>query len=369
MLVFGFVSFVGFGLVLVLVGANQADLQRDLGLSLAQSGLLASALSAGLGVGVVAAGPLFDRFPRRPLFVGSMLLAAGALLSVERGMAFSRWLLHLALAGAGIGAYDTLLNATVVQRFRERAARPMSVLHAAATLGAVGGPLLAGLLASRGQWIASFHWAGAAHIALAGAALAVPLPAPERAPAGAPDRAGPLSPGLLPYATIAFAYVGIESGLTVFAVPYAGHLGLSAARGGVAISALWLGLLAGRLGVASLFRALDARTLSRAGAAGALVLVAGTLFPVHQVVATLFLAGVALGCVYPLMIALTGQAFPHARGAATGYAAGAGAVGGFAIPWLTGAVGDAGGVAVSVASLAGWSALVSLAALAARRPR
>ena len=72
MLVFGFLSFLAFGLVLVLVGANQAHLERDLGLTLAQSGLLVSALSLGLGLGVVGAGPLFDRYPRRPLVIGSM---------------------------------------------------------------------------------------------------------------------------------------------------------------------------------------------------------------------------------------------------------------------------------------------------------
>ena len=68
-----------FGVCLVLVGANQADLQRDLSLDLAQTGLLGSVLAGGLGVGIVAGGPLFDRYPRRPLFVGCMLIAGAAL--------------------------------------------------------------------------------------------------------------------------------------------------------------------------------------------------------------------------------------------------------------------------------------------------
>jgi MFS family permease len=65
-----FCAFLAFGAVLVLLGANQASLAAELGLDLARSGLLASALAAGLGAGVVIAGPLFDRYPRRPLFVG-----------------------------------------------------------------------------------------------------------------------------------------------------------------------------------------------------------------------------------------------------------------------------------------------------------
>ena len=43
-----------------------------------------------------------------------MLVAAAALLSMQRDMDFDRWLVHLAFVGVGIGAYDTLLNAAVV---------------------------------------------------------------------------------------------------------------------------------------------------------------------------------------------------------------------------------------------------------------
>jgi fucose permease len=364
---FGFVSFFAFGLVLVLVGANQAQLERDLSLSLAQSGLLSSALAIGLGVGVIGAGPLFDRFPRRPLFAGSMLLAAAALLLVERDMRFDRWLAHLVVAGIGIGGYDTLLNAAIVQTFGDRSARPMAATHAAATLGAMSGPLLAGALAGHAHWIASFQLAGAVHVALAGAVLFVPLPAPE--PRAGARTAGAISALLLPFAAISFAYVGIEAALTVFAVPYAGHLGLPATRGQLAISAFWLGLLAGRVGALWARVHLDARLLRTAGAAATLAILAGSLTSIAWPEATLFATGVALGCVYPLMMALAGQTSPGAHGLATGLAAGAGALGGFAIPWLTGAVGDTGGVSVAIASLAGWSALIAVAAAAARRPR
>jgi fucose permease len=364
-LVFAFVSFLAFGLVLVLVGANQAQLERDLSLSLAQSGLLSSALAIGLGVGVIGAGPLFDRFPRRPLFVGSLLLAAAALLLAERDMGFERWLAHLAVAGVGIGAYDTLLNAAIVQTFGDRSARPMSATHAAATIGAMAGPLIAGALAGHAHWIASFHVAGAAHVVLAGTALFVSFPTPG--PREDRRTQGALSTLLIPFAAISFAYVGIEAALTVFAVPYAGHLGLSASRGGLAISAFWLGLLLGRLGVLWARIHLDARLLRTAGVAATLAILAGTLASLAVPEATLFATGAALGCVYPLMMALAGQTSPGTHGLATGLAAGAGAAGGFAIPWLTGAIGDASGGAVAIASLAGWAALIAIAAAAARR--
>jgi fucose permease len=365
-----FCAFLAFGVVLVLVGANQASLAGDLSLDLARSGLLASSLALGLGAGVVIAGPLFDRYPRRPLFVGSALLAAAALLGVEREMSYARWLAHVAFAGAGIGLYDTLINAVVVQRYRERAARPMLAVHSAATIGAMLGPPLVGWIAVAHHYTASFHAAGLAHVAIAAWAAFVPLPAPDpRDPTtGGEARGGLALAPLLPLAAVAFAYVGVEASVTVFAVPYASEaLALPAERGQLAISAFWLGLLAGRLVLLGARTALGARVLIAAGAGAAVLLAAAAGLPRAPLELALFGVGAALGCVYPLMIALAGQTSPSASGTAAGLAAGAGALGGFAVPWLTGAAGDAAGIALGFGSLAVWCAAIALAAAASRR--
>ena len=85
MLPLGFAAFLAFGSVLVLVGANQAALAHSLSLDLSRTGLLGSTLVLGIGIGVVGAGPLVDRHPRRPLWVASMGLAAAALLGFGAG--------------------------------------------------------------------------------------------------------------------------------------------------------------------------------------------------------------------------------------------------------------------------------------------
>jgi len=364
-----FCAFLAFGAVLVLLGANQASLAAELGLDLARSGLLASALALGLGAGVVIAGPLFDRYPRRPLFVGSLLLSAAALISVDRDMTYARWLVHAAAAGAGIGLYDTLINAVVVQSYRERAARPMLAVHSAATIGAMVSPPLVGWTASAHHFTASFAAAGWAHVAIAVWAACVRLPAPEPH-ASTPGAGRALEKAkLLPLAAVAFAYVGVEASVTMFAVPYAsGALGLDAARGQRAIGAFWLGLLVGRLAVLAVRTALDARILVAAGALAAALVAAGVGLGVPPEVG-FFAVGAALGCVYPLMIALAGQAAPSARGTAAGLAAGAGALGGVAVPWVTGAAGDAAGITLGFASLALWCGAIAAAAMWFRRVR
>jgi fucose permease len=364
-LLLGFCGFFCLGVVLVLLGANQADLARDLDLDFARTGMLAAALAAGIGVGVVGAGPLFDRFARRPLFIAATLITGAGLLAFRSSTGFQEALLLIGLAGAGVGAYDTLFNAAVVERFGERSAKPMNLLHAATCLGAISGPPLVAAISARWHWAASLHWTGAAHIVLAAAALLVRFPAPARRPV---TRKPVFSTALLPFAVIAFAYVGVESAVTMFAVPYASvGLALDPTRGQYAISALWFGILLGRLAPLALRGNLDSRIIVATGLLGGVGLIAGIALDTPHISLLFGCVGFAVGPVYPVMISLAGQRFPHSRGAAAGLAAGAGALGGFAIPWLTGATGDGFGISIAMGSLGLWALLIALGGQAARR--
>ena len=369
MLGLSFCGFLCFGFVLVLIGSNQAALARDLELDLARTGMLASALAVGLGVGVVGAGPLFDRFARRPLCIALTLLTGGALLAFGPTTSFPQALLLIALVGVGGGGYDTLFNAWTIERFGERAAKPMTILHAAVAVGAILGPLLVAAIATRWHWTRSFHAVGIAHFALAASALAVRFPAPpENGPIADPAARPVLSWVMLPFAVIGFAYVGIEISMTVFAVPYAvDGLSLDESHGQTAISSLWFGLLVGRLAPAVLRGRLGGGLLLVAGLLGCAALVAGTFLGTERINIFFAAVGFAIGPVYPVVIALAGNRFPHSRGTAAGIAGGAGAVGAFAVPWLTGVIGDRIGIELALGSLAVWSLAIVLGSLAARR--
>ena len=117
---------------------------------------------------------------------------------------------------------------------------------------------------------------------------------------------------------------------------------------------MWLGLFAGRMTTAAFPRSLGAWMIVLAGVAGGACILAGVLSASSHVVPVFGVMGFALGCVYPVMIAGTGKQFPHAPGTAAGLAAGAGAVGGCFVPWLTGAIGDLNGVSVAVGSIGAW---------------
>jgi fucose permease len=166
---------------------------------------------------------------------------------------------------------------------------------------------------------------------------------------------------------VAIAYIGIEAALTLFAVPYAtGGLGLDEVHGQRAISAVWLGILAGRLLMMWPSGRLDARALVVEGAIGAALVASATLLRVSAIELVMGACGFALAGVFPLMIALAGRLAPESPGRAVGLVAGLGSIGGFAIPPLTGAIADASNIVIAMASLAGWCGLIAVAGGVAR---
>jgi fucose permease len=359
-------SFAALGVVLVLVGANQPELAADLELDLAASALLMSALLAGLGAGVLVAGPLVDRYPRRPIFVGSSLIGGLALLAVAPEMRFATALVCMAALGIGLGGYETLLNTVVIERYRAEATRPLTVVHCGATVGAIIGAPLARFAGELWHWSTSFHATGLLMLALGVWGWIYKFAPPAPRTVGQTSRA--ITAAIAPLAIVAACYVGIETGVTLFARSYAdAALGLPAARGSAAISAFWFGLLAGRLLLLRYRGPIDARLLVGAGLAAGLILALATTLQLAWIELAVGAVGVALGLVFPVMLVLTAERFPAARGTATGIVVGAGSLGGLAIPWLGGLAGDAGGVSLAMGSLALWGLVLAASALRAGR--
>jgi len=368
-LTLGFATFALFGAVLVLVGASFESMSSSLGFGLEQMAVLGSSLSLGLGAGVVLAGPLVDRLPRKPLCFGASGIAALALVSVEPEMSLARAILHVVAVGFGGGLCETAINTITVERFGERAIRPLTLLHSAATLGAVISPPIIGMMIGAGDFTTGFRATGVGWGLVCVGSLFVTLP-PPRGHARARKIGALISPSLIALFAVSFAYVGMETSITIFAVPYAvDTLALSADRGRDAISSFWFGLLLGRLGIVALTARADARYLVGGGLAAALILAVGVLSGWQQIEVLVASCGLFVGFVFPLMVSLAGEWFPESTGTATGLVIGAGCIGGFAVPWLTGAIAEATSVSTGVLSLTGWILCIAIAAHFAGRLR
>lgn len=385
-------SFLAFGALLVLFGSNATEIIERLDLDYNQFGLVASMLSLGLGIGILSSGPLIDRLPRRPLYVGACLLVAGSALSLGAETTYT-WLLGASFCiGLGAGFYETLLNAVIVEESGLGAPRRLLFIHAAATLGASLTPFIIGLLRVPLDlaWYDTFRAAGAAHLALLfGVALLPPTKASAQTP---PPGAQPRDPeisesssqgeprdavrdpdarrrGRLLLATICvvtFAYVGVESAYTFFIADYAqNQLGLAPGRATGIVGFFWSGLLVGRLAIGLSTREPNAMTTASLALVACAISVgffAGYPLPLLPIEATIALTGFCLGGVFPIMIGAAGGALPDSAGTAVGLAGGLGSLGGFLIPWWTGTLATSTSLATGMGSLAGWLFLLAAAA-------
>lgn len=369
MIPLGLIAFAMFGVVLVLLGATADALRETLGLSLQQYGLLGSAFAGGMGLGVVGAGPLVDRFPRRPIFVAATLLAAGSLAMIDEGISYPMLVVCVAAMGCGSGIYDTLLNAVTAERYLERSVSMLSLLHASVTIGAMAAPLIIESMLAEGSFARVYRAAAIGFLGLSALVAFVRFPAPsERHPDR--KRAQLFTPAFVALCGAGFCYVGIESGLVLFAVPYATEgLGLGPETGRKAISAFWLGILVAR-GALAIPRAgpnAGPGILAAAGIAGTGLLGAGIGFEWSALPWLFGGLGVVLGIAFPLMIAAAATWNPGSAGSATGILAGAGSLGAAFVPWLTGVLGDVAGVRTGVASLGLWCGMLALTAWLASR--
>jgi fucose permease len=183
------------------------------------------------------------------------------------------------------------------------------------------------------------------------------------APARLPLRA---APALAALGLVTFAYVGVESGLTLFAVPWAVSRGEPEQVGQWGISTFWFGLLIGRLSL--VIRRGDGdkglQLLAASSFAGAAIVCLSSALALGPLVLVMTLAGIVLGPVYPVTISLAANRVPTAAATALGLVAATGACGGFAIPWLTGAVGDSSGVPLAMTLLGAYALLIAVAAIA-----
>ncbi len=356
-------------MALTLVGANQADLARDLGLSLSQTGMLLAALGLGVVLGAPSAGRFIDRGVRKPIFCFAFLLMAFALLTIDAQMSFAHIFTQIAVSGFAAGMYSTALNTVFSERKSVCPARALMTLHSSVTIGAALGPLWVQFITQIepfGHWTLTFRLVGVAHLLLALVVLSLKFSPP---PHVTPEPSLTVLPWkktmpLLLLAGIGFAYIGLEAAVMGFAVPYASDvLGLTAKHGQWAISTYWLGIFLARLLGSSMSRLPQNGLLFFAGALGTATVIFFTFTLRPEIEWFMGILGFSVGAVYPLVLSLVGGAFPEARARNIGSVIAIGSIGGTAIPWWTGLLGDYAGMRIAMLSTAVWCILISLIAL------
>ena len=330
------------------LGLLWPSMRHSLGQPVGALGIL---LVSGITASVVAsalAGRL--RVPVGPLVAAATLLTALALAA--EALAASMWTMTVGfvLFGLGFGALDTALNAHAARHF---GARDINWMHASYGLGATLGPLLVTALLTAGRtWRQTYGVMALVLAALAGV-LALARRG-WRSPVSGPARAPESPPGPPASVAGALAFTAVETGIEAGAGLW-GYLFLTAGRGlpaaaaGVAVSAYWAMMCAGRVVLGPVAERLGPARVLTAAVVGvplgaALMAMPG---PGSLAVAGLMLLGLAAAPVFPLFTLTTGTTRMVSLQVA------ASAVGGAALPAGLGLLVGAAGPLILAPSLLG----------------
>lgn len=277
-------------------------------------GITASVISsAAAGRVSVRTGPL--------VAAGTMLVAVA--LAVE-ALAPSLWVMAIGtvLFGVGFGTIDTALNAHAARHF---GARDINWMHASYGLGATIGPLLVTALLSCGLGWRRIYGLMALVLAALACVFTVRRRGWQESPhvcRAAGDKPGPATARRKPPAAVTLTFTAVETGIESGAGIW-GYVFLTAGRGlapetaGVAVSAYWAMMFAGRVVLGPVAQRLGpARVLAVAVAgipAGAALMTAPG--PGLLAVVGLMILGLAAAPVFPLLTLMTPQWADSATGA------------------------------------------------------
>ncbi|MDP8257735.1 MAG: MFS transporter [Candidatus Alcyoniella australis] len=364
-----FASMFFIGVALAIVGAAA----KDVGLSPSQIGWLISTKYLGFLVAVLVSGWMADRYSKtRLLFVGSLLLSAAFSLFYLSPIFWVN-LIVIVFVGLGAGTYEGVSDALLLDVHRRNPSRYIAVNHFFITFGMAAIALY--LIFLQLDWRRSMVQAGVSVAVLAVFyLLARQRPRPARSPdlrRGYPSithRRGLL---LLFLATVPAA--GVELGtvgvLTSFLVDLRGS-SIQMAKIGLVI--FLAGILAGRLLSGVLIReSMIVRYLQVALAA--CVVAFGVLYFVdlgRLTLVAVFLCGLAISAVSPLIFCLAGLRWCDDPGTVMALVKASVPGGGILLPLLIGVISSLASFSISliVFPLASLASLVLLCVAVARLP-
>jgi len=338
-----------FGIGLIMLGAILPDLRLKHSLDAVEAGTLFSILPVGIILGSLLFGPVCDRYGYRTLLaVSALLMFAGF-----EGLAFTNTssvlTVSVFLFGLGGGAINGATNAVVADISTTGKGADLSMLGVFFGIGALGMPLLLGLLKKSVQFETIVACTGILALIAALLFAVVRFPAAKQAEGISMKQVG----GLFRDATlllIAFflffqsAFEGLINNWTttylierVAAPQEAALMGLSAYVAGMTVMRLLIG---------SVLRKMPERSLLYMSFA--ITLTALLLFSLSRSVVPaasgLFLMGAGLAAGFPTMLGLVGNRYPNLSGTAFSFVLVIGLLGNMLVNYTMGLVAENYGI-------------------------
>jgi fucose permease len=338
-----------FGISMTVIGASLPKILTEFGWDYATAGAVIAAGSVAYFLSSMAAGAALRRFgPKRAVLGGLLSCVVGASFFAASPSPFPNLLLN-ALIGGGQGFIEIVVNWSVLRMDEKGSGRAMNLMHGSFAVGAVVGPITAGILIAAGlRWALLYRAIAVVFVLLALAVALLPFSRLGREENGQKqgNKVSTLSRNpvyWLGFVTL-LVYVGAELGVSTWVGEFFVKVFLAdPALGSFMVSLFWIGLLAGRFGAPAFYRGKQQILLVGSSILLALSVVSLALLGLVQTgpsasiaaaVALVFLSGLGCSVVYPVAVSLVGASFPQSQSGAVSFAVAGGGLGLFVFPYL-----------------------------------
>jgi fucose permease len=375
-------NFVILGISMTIFGAAVPQIIDGFGWDYLSTGMVMSAGALGGFLSTVACGILLRRIPAKLLLtLGLGLIALGLALFGRIPSALANAVINLGI-GLGAGFSEVITNSAVVRMEKPGESRLMNLMHASFCVGAALGPIFVGVLGAV-HLAFTVVFAGSAGLQALIILLMLLQSFPDmrtgsgasRNDEGRPADGSPVAAAksppwkrLLFWALVGamFLYVGVELTYSGWIAEFsARHRFLDSSTAAFTVSAFWLGLLAGRLGLSLRYRGKRQEIVLALLASGSVLFYALTvLSPAGTGPASLWtwacalLTGLCFSGCYPIIMSVLGAEFEGST-VVLGICSSAAGAGTLLFPMATGAFASSAGLPRAMLAAAGVDALLA----------
>ncbi|MBM4037318.1 MAG: MFS transporter [Planctomycetes bacterium] len=329
--------------------------QPERSLTEEQKGRISAAIFIGLVVGIVLTGPLADRLGAKPFAIAGSLLVGAGLAVLGFARSYAAVLGAALLMGLGAGVLDMVLSPIVAALQPEGRTSAMNWLHSFYSIGAVATALGVSEALERGMGWRTVSFALIPLCVLVAAGF-VGMRVP-RLVADGYDRMRLRRLCREPYFLAALAAIFLvgctELAMAQWLPAYAEEgLGFSKVAGGRALMGFYVVMAGGRIAGGLVGHRVRATSLMIGCCALAACLYAVASFAPWRAAALAACGamGLAVSCLWPSMLAVAADRFPHGGASMFALLAAFGNGGGILMPWLVGAVAGATSMAWGMAT-------------------
>lgn len=320
----GYYSFVMLGVQTVVVPSLIRSIEQEFHQGDAAFGVLYLLKSVLYAVGALSGGFLTERYGRRLVLPGAAILSTASLLVAVVAPGWTVFAVAGATVSLGYAVIDAGVNALFLDLYREARGGALNFLHLFFSVGAFAAPLPIGLLVTAGVSWRVVLLGSAVSVAVTIVPLALtPMPSGRwsREIGKHHDETGPAERAVVPFLALAAAialYVGAELGVSSWVVRLLSDR--SVVVGTAALSIFWLGISLGRLVSRWFAEVLEYTTFTiLCVTLASVALVGAVLVPWTPAALLLYgLCGLFNGPIYPMIMAIGGQVYPHRLAALSG---------------------------------------------------